>query len=177
LNQSLIIPADDNVWLVRRLDQVPPGQLTSYLEDRIEVVAANPDYELARYELPALVADELAEFVLGDGRVLLRQAEISDVDNSKITMVTRWEQLGDPQPLKIFIHATDPDGQLIAQYDGLGVNWQGWLSGDTLVQVHSIMWPDNVPDGSIQLKIGLYDSQTGQRWLTSEGLDHIQLQE
>ncbi len=177
LNQSLILPANDNVWLARRKDQVPPKELISYLEDRIDVVATSEDFELARYDLPELAFDELAEFVLGDGRVLLRQTEISDVDDSRMTVVTAWEQVGDPQPLKIFIHAIDPDGQLVSQYDGLGTNWQGWLSGDTLVQVHTIMWPDDVPDGSIQLKIGLYDSQTGQRWLTAEGLDHIQLQE
>jgi hypothetical protein len=177
LNQSLILPAEDNVWLVRDLDQTPPTQLTSYLEGRIDVVASSADYELARYELPALAADELAEFVSGDGHVLLRQVEISDVDDSRLIVVTRWEQSGDPRPLKIFIHATDPDGRLVTQWDGLGTNWQGWLSGDTLVQMHTITWPDDVPNGSIKLKIGLYDPQTGQRWLTAEGLDHIQLQE
>jgi hypothetical protein len=177
LNQSLILPADDNVWLARGLDQVPPAQLASYLEGNIDIVASSADYELARYELPALAADELAEFVLGDGRVLLHQVEISEVNDSRMTVVTRWEQIGDPHPIKIFIHAIDPDGRLVTQWDGLGANWQGWLSGDTLVQVHTITWPDDVPDGSIQLKIGLYDSQTGQRWLTAEGLDHIQLQE
>ena len=177
LSQSLIIPEEDNIWLARRLDQALPDQLSPYLTGRIEPIVSSAEYELARYESPVLVGDELAEFASVDGRVLLRQAEINDGDQPDISLVTTWDQLGDPRPLKIFIHATGPAGQLVAQWDGLGTNWQGWLSGDTLVQLHTLTLPEDMPIDSIQFEVGVYDSQTGQRWLTTEGLDHIQLQE
>ena len=177
IEQSLVLPAEDNVWLARDLDQEPHELLAEYLDDRIDVVVSGPDYELARLDRPAIANGNLADFALEDGRIRLIQAEIRDNDDSMMTVVTAWDQRGDPQPLKIFIHVTGPDGLLVTQWDGLGTNWQGWLSGDTLVQVHTLMWPDDVPEGSIQLNIGLYKTETGQRWLTTEGLDHIQLQE
>jgi hypothetical protein len=85
--------------------------------------------------------------------------------------------VGEAQPLKIFVHALDADGRLLAQWDGLGANWQGWRTGDTLVQVHTLPWPDDALPEPVLITTGLYNPQSGERWLTEEGLDHVQLRE
>ncbi len=177
LQQSLVLPNDDNVWLARRLDEVPSPRLSSYLNERLEVVATSNGYELARYEPPAVVDGKLAEFSLDDGRVLLQRTEIEASNQADLRIATRWRQLGPSRPLKIFVHATDQDGRIIAQWDGLGVNWRGWLEGDTLIQLHTLTLPDDYPQESLRLRLGVYDPETGQRWLTEDGLDQFSLQE
>ena len=134
-------------------------------------------YELARYEPPAAIEGIVAEFRLDDGRVLLQQTEIEEGDRSDLRIVTQWRQNGPSKPLKIFIHATDEDGRILAQWDDLGVNWRGWLEGDTVIQLHTLTLPDDYPQESLQLTLGVYDPETGQRWLTEEGLDQFSLQE
>ncbi len=143
LSQSLIYPSGSNVWLAHKAGQRPHAALAPYLAGGVENVAQTGDYELARFEAPSSSPGSLADFRLGPGHVQLQQAEIVDGDEAELTVVTRWKQEGEAQPLKLFVHAVGADGQLLAQWDGLGADWQGWRTGDTLVQVHTLPWPEN----------------------------------
>jgi 4-amino-4-deoxy-L-arabinose transferase-like glycosyltransferase len=174
-SQSLILPSDGDVWLARKAGQTPHATLAPYLAGAVENVAKTADYELARFEAPVPSPGSLADFRLGSGHVQLQQAEIVDEAEAQLTVVTRWKQEGEPQPLKLFVHAAGADGQLLTQWDGLGADWQGWRTGDTLVQVHTLPWPDNALPEPSYMTTGLYNPQSGERWLTEEGLDHIQL--
>jgi isoprenylcysteine carboxyl methyltransferase (ICMT) family protein YpbQ len=177
LSQSLLLPPAGPVWMARNPDQTPHQALVPYLAEHVENVAVTADYELARFDAPAASPGSMAEFRSGPGRVQLQQAQIVDEDQAKLTVVTRWKQVGEAQPLKIFVHALDADGRLLAQWDGLGANWQGWRTGDTLVQVHTLPWPDDALPEPVLITTGLYNPQSGERWLTEEGLDHVQLRE
>ena len=58
---------------------------------------------------------------------------------------------------------------MVAQWDGIGVAWESWRSGDALIQVHDIDWPDEASLGPYQIIIGLYESKSGDRWRTELG--------
>ena len=66
--------------------------------------------------------------------------------------------------MKIFVHNVGPDGQIAAQWDGLGVAWEGWRKGDYLIQIHSFTLPSDAPAGTYETRIGLYDPETLLRW-------------
>ncbi len=175
LEQSLLIPDSENVWLARSLSKPAAKQLTPYWQEQIEVAASGDGYELARYDPPEFGGDKLAEFGSGNGRLLLEEVQIDEISPTILTLITRWQQLGPAQPLQIFLHAGGADGQPQAQWDGLGTNWRAWLEGDRLIQVHTLTLPDDLPQESLQIRIGVYDLELGQRWLTPEGLDHFLL--
>jgi hypothetical protein len=61
---------------------------------------------------------------------------------------------------------------LVAQNDALDAPSQWWQAGDLLVQAFKLP----PLDGEIELRLGVYNPQTGQRLLTSEGMDYILLQ-
>jgi hypothetical protein len=101
--------------------------------------------------------------------------ESAHFDGGDIVLITSMTLLSDPQPVKMFVHLTGPEGQLLSQWDGLGAAWEGWRNGDTLVQVHRLKVPADVPAGKYQLWVGLYDPTSLARWQTPAG-DRILLQ-
>ncbi len=62
---------------------------------------------------------------------------------------------------KVFLHLVDASGQLVAQRDsepGGGLNLTTrWPPGETIVDNHGVLIPADLPSGSYQLLIGLYD--------------------
>jgi hypothetical protein len=78
-------------------------------------------------------------------------------------------------PLKIYLHLVDESGQIVAQWDGLDIAWEGWRAGDTLWQQHKMDLPPELPPEQYELHLGLYDLETGTRWLTSAGADYLLL--
>lgn len=175
LSQSLIIPRDLNTWLLSDSNGTTRAELVPYLEGAVGVDVASGEYVLARYEAPELPEDVLAEFSLDDGRILLHDVATTIDDNGKLTVVTVWEQFGAPRPLKFFVHLTEPGGNIISQWDGLGVEWEGLQEGDRLIQVHDLpLATDALPEEYV-LFAGVYDPQTGRRWATENGLDAVEL--
>jgi hypothetical protein len=88
-----------------------------------------------------------------------------------LTVVTHWRvtSLGTPQPLAIFAHLVDSDGQLVAQDDRLGFPHHAWRPGDVFVQVHRITVPKDTAPGKYHIKLGLYFRDTGTRWPVASG--------
>lgn len=73
---------------------------------------------------------------------------------------------------RVFVHLVDENGQIVAQSDGEPAAWTrpttGWLPGEIVLDVHTISL-ENVPPGSYQLNIGLYDPETGDRLVVAGG--------
>jgi hypothetical protein len=88
--------------------------------------------------------------------------------------VTAWRQESDPLPVKIFVHWLQSPELIAAQFDGLGVAWEGWRPGDVLLQLHPL--PADLAPGEYSLVTGLYDPRTLTRW-PAAGLDTIPLGE
>ena len=69
------------------------------------------------------------------------------------------------------MHAVDPDGDIVAQWDGLGTVWEGWRAGGKLIQLHTLDLPsiDIELFDSLQLWVGLYEPNSLQRWQSEYG--------
>lgn len=67
----------------------------------------------------------------------------------------------------VFIHLTDGDGLLLAQEDsppGRGkFSTSQWSPGQLIEDEHHTLTAENLPDGKYDLKVGLYNSATGER--------------
>jgi hypothetical protein len=83
-----------------------------------------------------------------------------------------------PRNYKVFVHAAKPDGFVVAQHDAQPLNdlrpTTTWAVGDPVRDNHGLALP---PDyhGELTLKLGLYDPNTGERLLTNDGRDAIDL--
>jgi 4-amino-4-deoxy-L-arabinose transferase-like glycosyltransferase len=94
--------------------------------------------------------------------------ELRAEPDQPIDLVTYWrvEQPLTP-PLSLFAHVVDAEGNLLAQRDGLNVRLSSLEPGDVILQ-HTVI---DQPAGAAQLRIGLYNPDTGRRWLTSQHSD------
>jgi len=178
--QSWLSPEGDNIWLALGSEQTIHPALADGLN--LEAAVSGSDYTL--YRVGAAVErppdDPPLAIFLGQegGQIDLLRYTISsdsgaDGDAGKtILLLTAWRQSAAPLPVKIFVHLLRPDGSIASQYDGLGVAWEGWRSGDVLWQLHSL--PADLPSGEYTLTAGLYDPQTLKRW-TADGRDAMTL--
>ncbi|MEW5957053.1 MAG: hypothetical protein AB1801_04970, partial [Chloroflexota bacterium] len=77
----------------------------------------------------------------------------------------------------VFIHLLDAEGQLITQADGQPVLWtrptSTWAVGERIVDRHGLWLPPETRPGTYSLRIGLYQSTTGQRLQTVDGTDSL----
>jgi 4-amino-4-deoxy-L-arabinose transferase-like glycosyltransferase len=100
-----------------------------------------------------------------------------------IDFQTHWLAL-DPigAPRRIFVHVVDPaSGKIVAQHDGLDAPSRFWQAGDWIAQQHVLSITNDTPAGVYEMRLGLYDPDTGQRVLqtdytrTQPPSDHIVL--
>jgi len=79
---------------------------------------------------------------------------------------------------KVFVHLVGPDGVLVAQHDArpAGENrpTQTLSPGETIPDRHGIGLPAQTPEALI-LRVGLYDTRTGERFLWQDGSDFVTL--
>ncbi len=79
-------------------------------------------------------------------------------------MLSFWRVRQTPDAaLKIFVHLLDATGQLVAQHDGLDVEWATLRPGDEFAQLHPTPLPPDLPPGDYALQIGLYRAEDGAR--------------
>lgn len=174
MSQALIIPVNSPAWLVTGKDIEINSHIKSFLKSVEIMESQSPDYQLVRYEPPALPDTNLAEFRLGEASFNLNVADIF-VEDDKLSAVTTWQKFGEPRPLKIFMHILDNEGHILAQWDGLGGSWQGLRDGDHLIQLHEISLPKNFDPLDFKVIAGVYDPETGERWMTDQNTDNIEL--
>jgi len=100
-----------------------------------------------------------------------------------VTLVTFW-RVRDPGALEpvdprhygraaaIFVHALDGEGQVVGQDDRLDAPAWNWRAGDAFVQVHQIQLDADVPPGSYDLAVGIYNRHTMERLpVIAEGVE------
>lgn len=75
---------------------------------------------------------------------------------------------------KVFVHAVDEGGQLVAQHDGIPGSGlrptDSWQPGVEVQDRHGLLLPATEP-GRLQIRVGLYDPQTGERLPLVDGDD------
>jgi hypothetical protein len=152
--------------------------VTIYHTDTINIQPAG-------YTYPAIADDPnpLATFTVTDDAeetaipVHLRAAKTS-YEADKLRLDLLWQVAMPPhQAVSIFVHLLDAQGQLMAQADGYP--WAGtypmsqWQANSIIQDIRYI---STDIQKSASIHIGLYNSQTGQRYLTSfpeAGNDHV----
>jgi hypothetical protein len=175
--RALILPDNGRpTWLMGAadLEALWPAQLAG--ADRRP--STRPDsYTIWQLRDAAPVAKVLETFGATGGTIGLLDATTVEQDGRSLRIETTWQQQGDQVPVKLFIHVLDDMGQIVAQWDGLDVAWEGWRLGDVLYQRHTLDIPPAVPGGAYRVVAGLYDPDSLARWTTVVGGDTVFLTE
>ncbi len=98
-----------------------------------------------------------------------------------VTLELTW-QAEEPiaRNLKVFVHALDGTGRLIAQHDGIPAAGtrptDTWRPGEEICDRHGLLLPANgAGPGEVRIVVGLYDPQSGERARLPDGRDAFQL--
>lgn len=172
---AMVLPSSDHSWLVLARDTAVAPTLAARLSSW-PLSAQTNTYFI--YQLPPPEPSTLpaAVFNLGEGHIQLLDVHLPEVAataGQSFVISTIWQQQALPQPVKIFIHLVNDQEQIVAQWDGLGVAWEGWHEGDRLDHVHTLPMPEDVIPGHYELRVGLYHPETAVRWLTASGADYL----
>ncbi len=99
-----------------------------------------------------------------------------------VQVTLRWLATAVPEgDYAVFVHLVDPeeDDRLVAQGDAppLEGRWPTslWRPGVVLDDSHTIPLPPNLPPGTYDLLVGLYDPATGERLPLPDGRDAVRL--
>ncbi|MFN2143053.1 MAG: hypothetical protein ACK2U5_21385 [Candidatus Promineifilaceae bacterium] len=155
LNMSLIGEGDEEFWPisfnndVNRLDRIPLGYVVvPWLGsmEAAEAISANfaGGIHLAGYEIaPAAAGETMA-----------------------ITLYWQPSQAVDDNYV-VFVHLLDEAGQLVANHDGRPAGGRfpsdSWLPGMTIPDRHELPLPQDLAAGSYEIRVGMYDPDTGAR--------------
>jgi hypothetical protein len=92
------------------------------------------------------------------------------VHDENVILSLYWrptDQAPPPRDYSLYIHLLTPDGQQIAQWDGVPLQnaypTRFWRPGESLLDYWVLRMPHDVIRGPAQLRIGLYDPLTNER--------------
>jgi hypothetical protein len=180
--QLAALTADaDRVWLlpVRAANWESEGLVEDWLETHALHVATGTWHQVrvVLYETARGVLATAQPVETDFGPVRLRGATIAPPDDCHspceksvrlVWMATR--RIADDY--KVFVHAVDDRGGLVAQSDSIPVGWRrpttSWTPGELVVDAHDL----RLPAGHVRILVGLYREQGG-RLLTSDGRDAV----
>jgi hypothetical protein len=160
----------------------PPGE-----EDRWRTWRRGAELRIAVYQLWGVEADTATEVTFGDQIRLLGY----DLDSTDLTpgatLILRfyWQAVEPPtSDYNVFVHlvAEDDPGTILAQYDGVPSRsslrptstWHD-LDEPFISRDFPLVAPDTLQPGAYRLRFGLYDWRTGERLLTDEGRDTVEI--
>jgi hypothetical protein len=87
------------------------------------------------------------------------------LEEQRVTLLTYWQVTDTPdRPFSLMGHLVGADGVPVAVGDGLGLSWDQFQLGDSLVQRHILPAPQSVPDSPYWLQTGAYWLDTMERW-------------
>ena len=171
--QSLILPGSKVGESIRIVN---PGllPLAPYLQ-RLVARWEQPMGEFTLYELPGMleiVPEALLETDFGDELQLIGYDTVSGCGSDEpCTLATYWRvtsAVGGPR--RIFLHAVNGQGGIVAQDDRLGAPAEHWQPGDVVIQLLMLA------ETGDELRLGVYDPRTGQRLPTGEGEEFVVLE-
>ncbi|HSM57255.1 MAG TPA: glycosyltransferase family 39 protein [Candidatus Sulfomarinibacteraceae bacterium] len=102
-------------------------------------------------------------------------------DKTQLTVAFYWQAVRKPDfDYSVFVHVLDAQGQMQAQHDqapGADDDFPplAWKAGDIVVDRRVLEAPGDAAAGDLQLRVGVYNWQSGERLKTDSGADHIVL--
>jgi hypothetical protein len=93
---------------------------------------------------------------------------VSDAAGEGLLISLHWQAVAQPAAdYTVFVHLVDGAGNQIAGGDGpplYGDYPTGlWLSGDEIIDEHRLALPADLPPGSYEIVVGMYDPLTSAR--------------
>lgn len=93
-----------------------------------------------------------------------------------LDVLTYWRVLQRPPEMAVFVHLLSPEQKVIAQFDGLDVVVDELAPGDTIVQLHRMTLPSDLPQATYRFEMGAYGRSDLTRLPMSSGTDAVWLQ-
>ncbi len=97
-----------------------------------------------------------------------------------VPVILVW-QAGGPtdRRYKVFVHLRDETNRILAQHDtepaGGAAPTSGWQAGEVVVDEHPLTFPADMPPGTYDLFVGLYEEATGMRLPLASGGNEVKL--
>jgi 4-amino-4-deoxy-L-arabinose transferase-like glycosyltransferase len=176
--RSLIIPGSESATEIR-ITRPDIREFSPDLESQLTEWGARMEAQdsFVLYELPTTfnVAPQVAVPTFFGDHLRFLGYSYSDHASSCSSGVCRilsfWRVQQPPDTsLSFFLHATDEQGNLLAQDDGLDAPAHHWRSGDIIVQNHLLDLNQLDVDS---FRLGVYVPQTGRRLLLPDGADYF----
>ncbi len=95
---------------------------------------------------------------------------------NELNILTYWRVLKRPPSMAVFVHLLDAQQHVVAQFDGFEVIPDFLQPGDTVVQLHSLTLPGDLPSGTYRFEMGAYTRSDLKRLPLNTGTDHVYLQ-
>ncbi|MCI0476726.1 MAG: Gmad2 immunoglobulin-like domain-containing protein, partial [Anaerolineales bacterium] len=101
----------------------------------------------------------------------------SDVSQRMTQVILYWRALAQMNTsYTVFVHLLDAQGKVIAAGDAVPGNGDfpttGWIEDEYITDAHTLSL-ENVPPGTYQIEIGVYDPVTGARLKTTDSADRL----
>lgn len=170
--QSLILPGVTGEESIRIVN--PSSLPLAPFLQRLVAPWEQPMGEFTLYELPGMpeiVPETVLETDFGGEVQLIGYDKVSGCGSDEpCTLATYWRVTSAVNgPRRIFLHAVNGQGGIIAQDDRLGAPAEHWLPGDVVIQLLALA------ETGDELRLGVYDPRTEQRLLTDEGDEFVVL--
>jgi 4-amino-4-deoxy-L-arabinose transferase-like glycosyltransferase len=90
-----------------------------------------------------------------------------------LTLTLYWRAEADGEEwLKVFTHLVGAQGTLLAQHDGVpgsgAAPTSEWVSGEVIVDRHTLSLPAHAPVGQYRFYVGIYSPDTGERLVAQD---------
>lgn len=114
---------------------------------------------------PTATPNHASQARFGDQAILLGFDLTAD---NPLQLTLYWQaQQPNGRDYTVFAHLLDAQGHVVAQADGPPQQNRYptsiWAAGEQIIDSHHIQLPEDLPTGSYQLFVGLYDPTTGER--------------
>lgn len=172
------IDLDAPIYAGPRVDEFGYHPLKVY-----HITRATIDEHLVRAQTGAIFLPDANQVVtapvrLGDTLEFLGYEILNPTARAgeKLNVFTFWKIARRPPPIATFLHLTDHDQNIVAQYDGWGANVNYLAPGDIVVQLHTLELPENLPASEFRFSLGAYTREDSKRLPLNAGGDHLWLQ-
>lgn len=172
--QGAIIPAAQGDGLIRIA--IPAALPLAPPIDEMLAEWERPMGEFTLYELPAqpVIAPQIrSDAVFDDELRFLGYETVGPcAPDGSCRLVTYWRVLAAAGgPRRVFLHAIDETGQIVAQDDRLGAPAEHWQPGDVVVQLLTL------PQATAELRLGVYDPDSGRRLRVEGGGEYVTIRD
>jgi hypothetical protein len=94
--------------------------------------------------------------------------DLGELGGGELPLTLYWRAVAEPAgSYLVFIHLVDQAGNIVGQIDTVPAGGarptSGWRAGEVIADAHVLSIPDDLPPGSYQLNVGLYNPDDGAR--------------